>query len=215
MALIAPYIHFWYQLVYTIYYMFLGSFFWQVSNTGQKLGVQTMTSEIPVYDLKDLSIKLKISVRALREYIKNGKLRAKKIGKAYYITESNLMAFLEPDAWFLTKLSLMTAMLRWQISFLCVRLWCLDSFFCIWSKGRNFWKGRYRVAVKKVSIFYLNSGQINQFVKVVISFDVDVGEMSSCVGFVWKAFLFLTYSQQENNRQLDICLAPHRALDSF
>ena len=57
-----------------------------------------MTNEITVYDLKDLSKKLKISVRTLREYIKNGKLKAKKIGKAYYITESNLMAFLDPDA---------------------------------------------------------------------------------------------------------------------
>ena len=56
-----------------------------------------MTNEIPVYDLKDLSKKLKISVRTLREYIKSGKLKAKKIGKAYYVTEPNLMTFLDPD----------------------------------------------------------------------------------------------------------------------
>lgn len=56
-----------------------------------------MTNEILVYDLKDLSKKLKISVRTLRGYIKSGKLKAKKIGKAYYVTEPNLMAFLDPN----------------------------------------------------------------------------------------------------------------------
>ncbi len=55
-----------------------------------------MPNETPVYDLKALSKKLGIGIRTLREYIKRGELRAKKIGKAYYITEPNLMAFLEP-----------------------------------------------------------------------------------------------------------------------
>jgi excisionase family DNA binding protein len=57
-----------------------------------------MTNEIPVYDLKDLSKLLRLSVRTLRKYIRRKKLKAKMIGKAYYVTESNLMAFLEPDA---------------------------------------------------------------------------------------------------------------------
>ncbi len=52
-------------------------------------------NEIPIYDLKDLSIKLKLGIRTLREYIKSGELKAKKIGKSYYVTEPNLMAFLE------------------------------------------------------------------------------------------------------------------------
>jgi len=52
-------------------------------------------NEIPIYDLKDLSVKLKIGIRTLREYIKNGELKAKKIGKSHYVTEPNLMAFLE------------------------------------------------------------------------------------------------------------------------
>ena len=50
---------------------------------------------IPVYDLKALSEKLNIGIRTLREYIKKGKLKAKKIGRSYYVTESNLMVFLE------------------------------------------------------------------------------------------------------------------------
>jgi len=53
------------------------------------------SNEIPIYDLKDLSAKLKLGIRTLREYIKSGELKAKKIGKAYYVTEPNLMAFLE------------------------------------------------------------------------------------------------------------------------
>jgi excisionase family DNA binding protein len=57
-----------------------------------------MTNEIPVYDLKELSKLLKLSVRTLRKYIRRKELKAKMIGKAYYVTESNLMAFLDPDA---------------------------------------------------------------------------------------------------------------------
>jgi excisionase family DNA binding protein len=57
-----------------------------------------MTNQIPVYDLKDLSKLLKLSVRTLRKYIRRKELTAKMIGNAYYVTESNLMAFLEPDA---------------------------------------------------------------------------------------------------------------------
>ncbi|MGD9333940.1 MAG: helix-turn-helix domain-containing protein [Desulfobacterales bacterium] len=45
-----------------------------------------MSGEITTYNLKNLSQKLKISVKTLREYIKTGKLKAKKMGKAYYVT---------------------------------------------------------------------------------------------------------------------------------
>jgi len=54
-------------------------------------------NEMPIYDLKDLSVKLKLGIRTLREYIKNGELKAKKIGKSYYVTEPNLMAFLDAE----------------------------------------------------------------------------------------------------------------------
>ena len=39
-----------------------------------------MSNETPVYDLKALSDKLNIGIRTLREYVKAGKLKAKKIG---------------------------------------------------------------------------------------------------------------------------------------
>ena len=64
----------------------------------RKQGVYIMSNETPIYDLKDLSVKLKINVRTLREYVKAGKLKAKKIGRAYYITEPNLLAFLGSDS---------------------------------------------------------------------------------------------------------------------
>ena len=54
-----------------------------------------MLNETPVYNLKDLSKKMNIGIRTLREYIKRGDLKAKKIGKAYYVTERNLLSFLE------------------------------------------------------------------------------------------------------------------------
>jgi len=54
-----------------------------------------MDKGTPVYDLKALSVKLNIGIRTLREYVKNGKLKAKKIGRSYYVTEPNLMDFLE------------------------------------------------------------------------------------------------------------------------
>ena len=52
-------------------------------------------NETLIYNLEALSEKLNIGIRTLREYIKRGDLKAKKIGKAYYVTEPNLMAFLE------------------------------------------------------------------------------------------------------------------------
>ena len=55
-------------------------------------------NETLVYNLKDLSKKLKISIRTLREYCKRGDLKAKKIGKAYYVTEPNLLAFLSSES---------------------------------------------------------------------------------------------------------------------
>ena len=48
-----------------------------------------------ILDLKDVEKELKISVRTLREYVKKGDLAAKKIGRAYYVTEPKLMEFVE------------------------------------------------------------------------------------------------------------------------
>ena len=59
---------------------------------------ENITSERkPGYDLKSLSKILNIGVVTLRKYIRRGDLTAKKIGKAYYVTDSNLLKFLEPE----------------------------------------------------------------------------------------------------------------------
>ncbi len=50
-----------------------------------------------IYTLEDIREKLGISVRTLREYAKSGKLKAKKIGRQYFVSESNLTAFVEPE----------------------------------------------------------------------------------------------------------------------
>ena len=43
-----------------------------------------------IYDLNGLSQMLKISIRTLREYIKDGKLKAKKIGRTYSVFQNNV-----------------------------------------------------------------------------------------------------------------------------
>ena len=57
----------------------------------------TMPDRKPGYDLKSLSKILSLGVVTLRKYIRRGDLKAKKISKAYYVTDSNLMKFLEPE----------------------------------------------------------------------------------------------------------------------
>ena len=58
--------------------------------------INSMPDRKPAYDLKSLSKMLNLGVVTLRKYIRIGDLRAKKIGKAYYVTETNLLKFLEP-----------------------------------------------------------------------------------------------------------------------
>ena len=56
-----------------------------------------MTDQTPIYTLKELSERLDLSVRTLREYINDGLLKASFIGRAFYVTEPNLMAFIEEN----------------------------------------------------------------------------------------------------------------------
>jgi excisionase family DNA binding protein len=50
---------------------------------------------ISIYDLKDLSTKLNLSVRTLREYIKRREITASKVGRSYYVSEPALQRFLK------------------------------------------------------------------------------------------------------------------------
>lgn len=54
----------------------------------------TKIQDIKVYDLEELSKLLKIHIVTLRRYIREGKLKAVKLGKAYRVTDENLKAFL-------------------------------------------------------------------------------------------------------------------------
>jgi len=51
-------------------------------------------SSLKVYELKEVSKLLKINIRVLREYIKNKKIKASKIGRKYVITEQDLNNFI-------------------------------------------------------------------------------------------------------------------------
>lgn len=48
-----------------------------------------------VYDLKELATLLKINIRTLQRYVREGKLKASKVGIHYIITEDSLKEFLE------------------------------------------------------------------------------------------------------------------------
>jgi excisionase family DNA binding protein len=63
--------------------------------TGPKL-VKTKPVTIEdtqIFNLEDLSVVLGIGVRTLREYIKSGKLKSKKIGRSYFVTGESLNEF--------------------------------------------------------------------------------------------------------------------------
>lgn len=49
---------------------------------------------IKLYDLKEISKKLKLHPVTLRGYIERGRLEAVKIGRSYRVTEESLQAFL-------------------------------------------------------------------------------------------------------------------------
>lgn len=47
-----------------------------------------------IYDLKEVSNLLKMNIQTLRKYIKEGKLKASKVGTHYIITEESIKEFL-------------------------------------------------------------------------------------------------------------------------
>ena len=47
------------------------------------------------YTLSQLTEKTGISVRSFREFIKNGDLKASKIGKTYIVTEADFIEFIQ------------------------------------------------------------------------------------------------------------------------
>ncbi len=54
--------------------------------------------DLKMYDLEEISKKTGISVVSLRKWIRQGKLKAKKIGVKYYVSEDSLIEFLKEDS---------------------------------------------------------------------------------------------------------------------
>jgi excisionase family DNA binding protein len=51
--------------------------------------------QLTLYDLEELSEKLQVNVRSLRRWIREGKIKAKKVGVKYYIAEQSLSEYFE------------------------------------------------------------------------------------------------------------------------
>lgn len=51
--------------------------------------------DLKMYDLEEISKKTGISVKSLRKWIRQGKLKAKKLGVKYYVSEDDLIEFLK------------------------------------------------------------------------------------------------------------------------
>lgn len=52
---------------------------------------------ITVYTVDDIAELLHVSQRTVYNYLRSGKLKSKKIGKCWKVTEEALRAFLEPE----------------------------------------------------------------------------------------------------------------------
>lgn len=57
--------------------------------------MNTEEKSLKVYELKEICELLKINLQVLRRYIKNGDIKASKIGRKYVITEANLQDFIK------------------------------------------------------------------------------------------------------------------------
>jgi excisionase family DNA binding protein len=65
--------------------------------TGQKRTGKVVLLGVPGYYLDGAAKQLGVSTRAVREYLKGGKLRGQKIGKRWFIAEENLQRFVRGD----------------------------------------------------------------------------------------------------------------------
>lgn len=57
--------------------------------------MEKIIEDVKFYSVKDISKKLGLSTLTVRKYIKNKRLKAKKLGNAYVISEQNFLEFLE------------------------------------------------------------------------------------------------------------------------
>jgi excisionase family DNA binding protein len=57
--------------------------------------MEKIIEDVKFYSVKDISKKLGLSTLTVRKYIRNKRLKAKKLGNAYVISEQNFLEFLE------------------------------------------------------------------------------------------------------------------------
>jgi len=53
--------------------------------------------DITLFDLDELTKKLKVSERTLRNYLTTGELKGRKVGRRWYVTEQALKTFLTAE----------------------------------------------------------------------------------------------------------------------
>ena len=57
--------------------------------------MEKIIEDVKFYSVKDISKKLGLSTLTVRKYIRNKRLKAKKLGNSYVIYEQNFLEFLE------------------------------------------------------------------------------------------------------------------------
>jgi len=57
--------------------------------------MEKIIEDVKFYSVKDISKKLGLTPLTVRKYIRNKRLKAKKLGNAYVISEQNFLEFLE------------------------------------------------------------------------------------------------------------------------
>ena len=56
-----------------------------------------MTDEIKVYTLQEVADILKVTRRTVYSYVKDGSLKARKIGREWRVTSESLQEFIRPE----------------------------------------------------------------------------------------------------------------------
>lgn len=55
--------------------------------------VKLFSGEVELLKVEDIAKTLNVNLETIRRYIRQGKLKAQKIGRRYYVSKSNIIAF--------------------------------------------------------------------------------------------------------------------------
>lgn len=56
-----------------------------------------MQEPMKIYDVKELAEYLKVSTRTIQNYIRDGKIKGKKLGRKWIFTEETIRELLKPE----------------------------------------------------------------------------------------------------------------------